>query len=189
MRFLKTLTLNRRAIYDSRVVLNTDNTFTVADSTAMVVPKSESSLAAVQTNGMIRYNTDTNQFEGRQNSVWREFRFKEPTKLIVQPLGVGDDFEKTFGPLNPDPYDPAITIESGTTWDAEQMAQNLLVINETVWQIGGISYDFTVVQNPSYMHPAGTLNAGDPYAAGTYIKFTVAIAAGRPVYVIHNAGR
>ena len=98
MRFLKTLTLNRRAIYDSRVVLNTDNTFTVADSTAMVVPKSQSSLTAVQTNGMIRYNTDTNQFEGRQNNVWREFRFKEPTAMTVQYLGVGDDVEVDFGP-------------------------------------------------------------------------------------------
>jgi hypothetical protein len=143
----------------------------------MVVPKSQSSLTAVQTNGMIRYNTDTNQFEGRQNNVWREFRFKEPTKLIVQPLGVGDDAETDFGPLAPDPY--TYTAESGTTWNAEQMAQNLLVINETVWQIGGTSYDFTVVQKPT-----GPLGASE-----TYIRFAVAIATGRPVYVIHNAGR
>ena len=177
MRFLKTLTLNRRAIYDSRVVLNTDNTFTVADSTAMIVPKSESSLTAVQTNGMIRYNTDTNQFEGRQNNVWREFRFKEPTGLTVQYLGVGDDVETDFGPLTPDPYTQYTTIESGTTWNAVQMAQNLLVINETVWQIGG--YDFTVIQKP----PAPGL---DP---ATYIRFTIAIGTGRPVYVIHNTGR
>ena len=179
MRFLKTLTLNRRAIYDSRVVLNTDNTFTVADSTAMVVPKSQSSLAAVQTNGMIRYNTDTNQFEGRQNNVWREFRFKEPTALTVQYLGVGDDTIVDFGPLTPDPYTYYTTIESGTTWNAEQMAQNLLVINETIWQIGGSAYDFTVVQKPT--GPAG--------ASETYIRFAIPIATGRPVYVIHNAGR
>jgi hypothetical protein len=177
MRFLKTLTLNRRAIYDSRVVMDTANTFTVADSTAMVVPKNSSSLTSIQTNGMIRYNTDTNQFEGRQNNVWREFRFKEPTALTVQYLGVGDDTEKDFGPLTPDPF--TYTAESGVTWNADQIAQNLLVINETVWQIGGSSYDFTVVQKPT--GPGG--------ANQTYIRFAVAIGTGRPVYVIHNAGR
>lgn len=136
--------------------------------------------------GMIRYNSETAEFEGRQAGAWRSFRFKEPTAIVRQYLGVGDDAETTFGPLSPDPY--TYTVESGSTWNAEQMAQNLLVVNETIWQIGGTGYDFTVVQNPSYMHPVGTLNAGNPYAAGTYIKFVVAIATARPVYVYHNIG-
>lgn len=177
MRFLKTLTLNRRAIYDSRVALDTSSTFTVADSTAMVVPKNDSSLTAIETNGMIRYNTNTNQFEGRQNNVWREFRFKEPTAVVRQYLGVGDDSTTVFGPLNPDPF--TYTAESGTTWDAEQIAQNLLVVNETIWQIGGTSYDFTVIQQPT-----GPLGAPE-----TYIQFAIAIASGRSVYVYHNVGR
>jgi hypothetical protein len=153
MRFLKTLTLNRRAIYDSRVVLNTDNTFTVADSTAMIVPKSQSSLTAVQTNGMIRYNTDTQEFEGRQDDSWRNFRFKEPNGLIIQDLGVGVETSPTtgytiFGPLNPDPADPTKTYQSDiVSWDLEQMAKNILVITETIVQLGGVNFD--LISTPS----------------------------------------
>mgnify|MGYP000355610861 CR=1 FL=1 len=197
MRFLKTLTLNRRAIYDDRLAINTSSEVIMNTTASMLIPHGTGVQRTSNINGMIRYNADTKEFEGYQGGVagasgggaWRAFRFKESTKLIVQPLGVGDDFEKTFGPLTPNPFDPSIIAETGTTWNEEQIAQNLLVINETIWQIGGTSYDFIVVQNPSYMHPVGTANAGNPYAPGTYIKFVVAIALGRPVYVIHNAGR
>ena len=139
------------------------------------------------TDGMIRYNSETEEFEGRQAGAWRSFRFKEPTAIVRQYLGVGDDFETTFGPLTPDPFTYTAASEV-TTWDAEQMAQNLLVVNETIWQIGGTGYDFTVVQNPPGVHPPGSLLDGDPYAPGTYIKFTIAIALNRPVYVYHNIG-
>jgi hypothetical protein len=126
--------------------------------------------------GMIRYNSETEEFEGRQAGAWRSFRFKEPTAIVRQYLGVGDDTETIFGPLSPDPY--TYTVESGATWNAEQMAQNLLVVNETIWQIGGASYDFTVIQQPT-----GPLGANE-----TYIEFAVPIALNRPVYVYHNIG-
>jgi hypothetical protein len=187
MRFLKTLTLNRRAIYDDRLALNTSNEVIMNTTAAMLVPHGTTGERTSNVNGMIRYNATTKEFEGYQGGnagesgggSWRPFRFKEPTMLTVQYLGVGNDVEKDFGPLTPDPYTYYETIETGTTWNAEQIAQNLLVINETVWQIGGASYDFTVIQKP----PAPGL---DP---ATYIRFAVAIGTGRPVYVIHNAGR
>ena len=180
MRFLKTLTLNRRAIYDDRLAINTLDAIVMNTPKNLLIPKGvESNRPGSPTNGMIRYNTDTNQFEGYQAGAWRQFRFKEPTPLTVQYLGVGDDTIVDFGPLTPDPYTYYSTIEDGTTWNAEQIAQNLLVINETIWQIGGSAYDFTVVQKPT----------GPDGAAETYIRFAIAIATGRPVYVIHNAGR
>lgn len=180
MRFLKTQSINRRMIFDDRIAVTTIDSIVMNTPKNLLIPKGvESNRPGSPTNGMIRYNTDTNQFEGYQSGAWRQFRFKEPTKLTVQYLGVGDDSNKDFGPLTPDPYTYYGTIESGTTWNADQMAQNLLVINETVWQIGGSSYDFTVVQKPT--GPGG--------ANQTYIRFAVAIGTGRPVYVIHGAGR
>ena len=84
MRFLKTLTLNRRAIYDSRVVLNTSNDLTLADSRTMILPKSSTSVTS-PTVGQMRYNTSTNQVEVYQGvgggATWRSLRFKESTQI------------------------------------------------------------------------------------------------------------
>ena len=157
MRFLKTLTLNRRAIYDDRLAINTSSEILMNTTKNLLVPKGPmSERPSSPVNGMLRYNTELNEIPGYpgtyyggmevyQGSSWRELRYKEPTALKVQYMGVGDDYETTFGPLSPDPFYEYSTIESLTTWDAEQMAQNLLVINEGYWQFAG--YD-----SVSYTH-------------------------------------
>jgi hypothetical protein len=134
MRFLKTLTLNRRAIYDSRVALNTDNTFTVADSTAMVLPNSSSSLSTVQTEGMIRYNSSTHEvevFSGNPAS-WRILRYKEATG-ITRETYVGDNSTQVYGPLT---VQPPTTVESGATWTGD----NLIVLVGNVYQTWSDNY-------------------------------------------------
>lgn len=200
MRYLRRQSLNRRGLTDPSVNVDIGGEiimgrpFTVQLPTGATIERSPDTTeptpgtyVGTYVDGMIRYNSETEEFEGRQAGAWRSFRFKEPTAIVRQYLGVGDDFETTFGPLTPDPFTYTAASEV-TTWDAEQMAQNLLVVNETIWQIGGTGYDFTVVQNPPGVHPPGSLLDGDPYAPGTYIKFTIAIATGRPVYVYHNIG-
>jgi hypothetical protein len=179
MRFLKTLTLNRRAIYDDRLAINTAGEVVMNTPTNLLLPKGNTAaLPASPVDGMIRYNSQTGQFQGRQGGAWRDFRFKEATNIVFQTnLGVGDDVETDFGPLSPDPF--LYSAESGVTWDAVQIAQNILVINETIWQVPGASQDFIIVQNPT--GPGG--------ASETYIRFNIAIAAGRPVYVVHNIGQ
>lgn len=148
MRFLKTLTLNRRAVYDSRVALDTSNNFTVKDSTVMTLPNSSSTVSGVT--GMIRYNngaynaiTNPNggQVEVYQNGYWRALRYKESTGITQQNLGNGDYREMYFGPLNPAPPSAGL-VESGATWGG----QNLLVIVENVIQIYETNYD--IVQHP-----------------------------------------
>ena len=107
-------------------------------------------------NGMVRYNSDTNQLEAYQNSAWRNVRFKEATAITQQTAGTGNGTETKFGPLSPIPT----------------AAQNVLVLVENVMQIATTNY--TLVQNPG------------GYAAGWYISFTSAVPVGKPVTVLHG---
>ncbi len=141
MRFLKTLTLNRRAIYDGRVALTTADDFTLVESRSMVLPKSNGTITSPVT-GQLRYNTTSNEVEVYQGSsaTWRTIRYKESTGITQQNLGYGDATTVYFGPLNPAP--PTV-VQSGATWGG----QNLLVIVENVIQLHSVNY--TIEQNPT----------------------------------------
>ncbi len=163
MRFLKTLTLNRRAVYDSRVALTTSNTFTLADSQSMVLPKSNTSVAS-PTVGQMRYNTTTDQVEVYQGvgggATWRSLRFKESTQ-INRDNYTGDGASTVFGPLT---YQPPSVVQSGATWTGN----NLIVIVGNVFQ----------VENTNYLIRLGSA-LGSPYDTPPndtkyYIQFTSA---------------
>jgi len=141
MRYLKIQTLNRRMLYDNRVALDAANNFTVAASTVMTLPKSNSAISSPVT-GMMRYNTTSNDVEVYQGSsgTWRAIRYKESTQITQQNLGAGDGATVYFGPLNPAP--PSV-VQTGSTWGG----QNLLVIVENVLQLFNTNY--TVVNNPT----------------------------------------
>lgn len=143
MRFLKTQTLNRRAIHDNRVELTIGNTFTVANSNNMIVPMSNNNLSAVQSEGMLRYNTTTHEVEvySGNPAVWRSLRYKESTQITQQNLGAGDSDTVYFGPLS-SAYNP-VKAANGTTVGS----QNVLVIVENVIQISGMNYE--IVSNPT----------------------------------------
>ena len=185
MRILKTLTLNRRAIYDSRVALDTANTFTVADSTAMILPKSDSSLTSVQTEGMIRYNTSTHDVEVYQgtggSATWRSLRYREPNGIVVQNAGTGNGVNTVF-PLSPQ---PATTAANGVTWNVTQMAKNIIVIVGNVIQIAGTNYD--VIDGADITIGPSALG---PYTSGQkYIQFTSyvpGVATPEVVTVLHR---
>lgn len=172
MRFLKTLTLNRRAIYDSRVALTTSSDLTLADSRTMVLPKGNTSISSPVT-GQLRYNTTSNEVEvySGNPASWRTLRYKESTGITQQNLGVGDANTVFFGPLNPAP--PAV-VENGKTWGG----QNLIVIVENVIQVHNTNY--TIVQNPSI--PGQTYSgdiSSDVLVGSTVIQFDVITS---PIY-------
>ena len=176
MRFLKTLTLNRRAIYDSRVALTTSNDLTLADSRTMVLPKSSSSVSS-PTVGQMRYNTSTDQVEVYQGvgggATWRSLRFKEATQISRENY-TGDGATSVFGPLT---YQPPTVVESGSTWTGN----NLIVIVGNVFQ----------VENTNYLIQTGT-TIGAPYDTGPnastyYIKFTSASPGlSTPIVILHG---
>ena len=182
MRFLKTLTLNRRAVYDSRVALTTENNFTLADSLSMVLPKSDTAISS-PTVGQVRYNVTLDEVEVYQGiggaAMWRSLRFKEPRAITQQAIGTGDGTNTVFGPLSPQP----VVGESGITWDVTQHAKQLIVVVGNVFQISGTNY--IVIDGADIVIGAGAVG---PYTTGQkYIQFTSAVPGlATPVVVLHG---
>lgn len=166
MRYLRRLTLNRRAPYDTTLYVDTTKSIVMGTSNNAMLPVGTTAQRPVSPlNGMVRYNTSLGsggELEVFQSGTWRSLRFKESVGIVQQTAGIGDGVEQYFGPLNPNIG--LYTTESGLTWDVVQMAKNILVIVENVIQISGTNYQ--IVQNPSptVHHPA-------PYTAGYYIDF------------------
>jgi hypothetical protein len=162
MRYLKRQTINRRIANDPALyvdptsgTINTTPTQTanvvmgVVNSAVLPIGNT-SQQPSSPVNGMIRYNSQTSQFEGYQNNKWRSFKFKEVSPIIQQNLGAGDGTTTIFGPLSPTYYDPTnISSEvpgSGGVGVGQFLGQNALVVVENVIQLQGTNY--TVVNNP-----------------------------------------
>jgi len=164
MKFLKKLQLAKKNLTDDRIAVDANSLVYFESTNAMKLPIGTTNQQPGQSgntitspaNGMVRYNSDTNQLEAYQNSAWRNVRFKEATAITQQTAGTGNGTETKFGPLSPIPT----------------AAQNVLVLVENVMQIATTNY--TLVQNPG------------GYAAGWYISFTSAVPLGKPVTVLHG---
>jgi hypothetical protein len=164
MKFLKKLQLAKKNLTDDRIAVDANSLVYFESTNAMKLPIGTTNQQPGQSgntitspaNGMVRYNSDTNQLEAYQNSAWRNVRFKEATAITQQTAGTGNGTETKFGPLSPVPT----------------AAQNVLVLVENVMQIATTNY--TLVQNPG------------GYAAGYYISFTSAVPVGKPVTVLHG---
>ena len=164
MKFLKKLQLAKKNLTDDRIAVDANSLVYFESTNAIKLPIGTTNQQPGQSgntitspaNGMVRYNSSTNQLEAYQNSAWRNVRFKEATTITQQSAGTGDGTETKFGPLSPIPT----------------AAQNVLVLVENVMQIATTNY--TLVQNPG------------GYAAGWYISFTSAVPLGKPVTVLHG---
>jgi len=187
MRYLKRTILNNKTITGHRnlyidqsgeVVIDLPYSLTLPRGSTDNQSPDDSTIPSY-VNGMIRYNTETEEFEGYQAGAWRSFRFKEPNKIILQDAGTGDATETVF-PLTPDPFTYYVSTQSDMIWDAGQMAKNLVVYVGQVPQVGTIN--FTVEQSVS-----GSLTGpGAPYADGTYIKFGTPPPNAQKIYVFHG---
>jgi len=146
MRFLRRQTLNRRAVYDNSLYLDTNNNIVMGTSNTLVLPRGTTNGTTprpyIPAEGMIRYNTTTSNVEVYQGSTWRSLRYKESTKIVQQNLGAGDSATTIFGPLN-SLYSPSTVSSENDNF----AGQNILVVVENVLQLAGSNY--TVVQNPS----------------------------------------
>jgi len=104
MRYLRQQVLNRRSPTDFSVKVDMTDGVIMDTTNNLLMPKGTTAQRPVApVNGMLRYNTTTDQVEVRQNNAWRSLRFKESTGITQQTLGPGNDLERHFGPLNPAP--------------------------------------------------------------------------------------
>ena len=169
MRFIKAQTTSRGINSDTKGInVDTLGLVSVNTNKAVIVPKgTQNQRPATGVEGMLRYNSDTSDFEVFQNTAWKPIRFREPTTIVQQNLGNGDGSETTFGPL-----------DSGDSYYPVPISpNNMLVTIENVFQLATTNY--TLVQNPSS-------GPGAPYSAGWYLVFGSAVPAGKPVQVLHN---
>jgi|SanBayMetagenome_1026888.scaffolds.fasta_scaffold49296_2 hypothetical protein len=180
MKYLRRTHLNSKTVTGRNSVYIDIGGEVVVDSPySLLLPRGDNehqspddSTAPSYVNGMIRYNTETNEFEGYQAGAWRSFRFKEPGKMDIHTIGTGNAVETKFAlPFNPF----VLTPQSGMLWNDNQIAKNLIVVVENVFQIANVNY--VVEQNPS-------TGPGAPYLAGVYISFGTAVPTSKPIYVL-----
>ena len=167
MKFIKNPDLNPKSVTDNSVTVNADKQVIFGTTESITVPKgTEAERPASPVTGMIRYNTDDNEFEMYQevngSSAWREVRFKEPTTISVERFGPGDFVTTDFGPLDSgDPDFPLYT----------DPAQVLVFVGNVI-QIPNINYIITTGGGSSYVQFTDEVPPLDEY-----------------VTVIHGLGR
>lgn len=186
MRYLRKQILNRNVVTGQQSFYIDINGEAVVDQPySLLIPKGPTSdRPSSAVTGMLRFNTTTDEFEGYQSGQWRSLRYKEPGGIVVQTLSeVGDGSTVVFGPLNPNPFS-SLVAQSGTTWDATQAAQNIIVLVENVVQIANVNY--VLIQDPAGNYGG---NPGVNMPDGWYLQFGSAVPANKSIYILHNFDR
>lgn len=172
MRFLRRQTMNRRAVYDNTLYVDTNNAIVMGSQNNLTLPTGpDSTRPVVPVNGMIRYNTTSLDIEVYQGSTWRALRYRESGSITQQTLGIGDGDTLYYGPLSPAPTGNA---QRGYSWSGA----NLLVLVENVLQLHTTNY--TVVQNPTFSGEIYTSKTSVSSAIGSltlYFNTTVTTTA------------
>ncbi len=180
----KTITGHQSLYIDQSGEAVVDQPYSIVLPKGTTAQRSADTTAPTYVNGMIRYNSQTSEFEGYQSGAWRSFRFKEPGNISLQTMTeLGDGSTLIFGPLNPNPL--SYTAQSDVSpWNLVQAANNLIVLVENVFQIPNVN--FVLVQNPAGDYGG---NPGVDMPDGVYLQFGTAVPANKPVYVIHGFDR
>lgn len=177
MKFLKAQNMSRYSPSDNAFQINSYGRAVMDINGAVMVPKGTEAErpdivgvrqpaegnATYPANGYLRFNTDSNSFEGYINGVWEVIRAPGANSITKQTLGPGDYSETVFGPLLTD--DIFVNAYSAS-------ADNIIVIVENVFQIS--TTNFTIVQNPS------------GYPTGWYIQFTSPVPLDKYVTVYYG---
>ena len=144
MRYLKKQSTNTSILNGRGIIYDAVELATIESTSALLLPKGTTGNRPTAVEGMIRYNTTTQNFEAYEANPafgtpgWKKFRTDEPKLIHAQNLGNGDNVESLFGPL--DANDAVTPVPSAP-------AQVLCMV-ENVLQIPTTNYIF--IQNPCY---------------------------------------
>ena len=142
MRFVRRTTVNPRDPRDYRLYVAQTSDIIMGGRASLQLPKGETGdRSALVSNGLVRYNTTTDEVEVYQSGTWRALRFKESNGISKQTF-TGDGASTYYGILSPAPAAGS----SNTTWNATQYALQFIVLVENVMQIGGSNY--FIAQDP-----------------------------------------
>jgi hypothetical protein len=148
MRYLKKQTTNTNSLNGRGIKYSASELATIDSVSALLLPKGTTGARPTPVEGMIRYNTTTQNFEAYEANPafgtpgWKKFRTDEPKLINAQNLGNGDNVEHLFGPL--DANDPVSPVPSAPA--------QVLTMVENVLQIPVTNYIF--IQNPCYYSSA-----------------------------------
>ena len=143
MRFVRRTTLNPRDPRDYRMYVAQTNDIIMGGRASLQLPVgADADRSALAQDGLIRFNTDTDNVEVYQGGTWRALRYAEATKIIQQTAGTGDGASVYYGPLNA-VYDPGNVASTNNNFDG----QNILVRVENVFQVWTTNY--VIAQNPT----------------------------------------
>jgi hypothetical protein len=143
MRFVRRTTVNPRDPRDYRLYVSQTNDIIMGGRASLQLPVgADADRSGLVSNGLIRFNTETDNVEVYQGSTWRALRYAEATKIIQQTAGTGDGASIYYGPLNA-AYDPTNVSNENNNFDG----QNIIVLVENVFQVWTTNY--TIVQNPT----------------------------------------
>jgi hypothetical protein len=148
MKFLKTQNTSRFLLKDNQFKSNPYGRYTMDGTGGLRLPKGTTAerpqLSSVEmpngANGMIRYNTTTNNLECFIAGYWETVAAPSSSAILKETYGPGDYTEIYFGPL-PAAYEPEFLPSGGGSLD------NIIVLVENVWQLS--TTNFTLVQNPA----------------------------------------
>lgn len=147
MKFLKSQNTSRYSPSDNALQINSYGRAVMDINGALMIPKGTTAqrpditgvrqpadgetLSTRIPNGYIRFNVDTDSFEGYINGTWEVIKGSGSTSITKQTLGPGDDIETDFGPLSVVPAND----------------NNILVFVENVFQFSvdnfNIDYDYS----------------------------------------------
>lgn len=156
MKYLKTGTISNYAASSrgfavnpyGRIVTDSKNSLQLPSGTSNQRPDS-----GVVTNGTIRFNTETQSFEGFLAGGWEVVKSPSADTITKQTIA-GHATETLYGPLDLVP----------------STINNILVIVENVIQVA--EADFELIENPLGTSPS---RGGSAYPSGTYIRFPLSV--------------